>query len=105
MVYVQAFLYKEVLVATSFIFLINLVYFPIAIAAIVREDPGSRRYEMIERWRSSTAVIGTKNMVSYISDEMLKFSILFVTLYQIAAIVGLYYYAVPLFSLVHTKLE
>lgn len=104
MVFAQVFLYDEILVTTSYIFLTNLVYFPIAVACYVREDPGSRRYEMIERWRS-TSYPGTKSITSYMRGEMLKLSIFFVALFQICALVGLYYYADSLFSLIHTDLE
>lgn len=53
MVFVQLFEYEDILVTTCFVFLCNLIYFPITIACLVREDPGSRRYEMIERWAST----------------------------------------------------
>ena len=81
MVFSQVFLYKEILVTTSYIFLINLVYFPIVIAALVREDPGVRRYEMIERWRNSSEPYGTKKIADYMQGEMLKFSVFSVAVY------------------------
>ena len=103
MVFLQVFLYDQILVTASFVFLTNLVYFPIAIVCLVREDPGVRRYEMIERWRSARYP-GTKSITSYMRGELLKFSIFVVTLFQTGAIAGLYYYADSLFSLVHVNL-
>ena len=104
MVGIQLLEYDEILLTTSYIFLINLCYAPIFIACLVREDPGSRRYEMIERWRASSYP-GTKSVTSYMRAELLKFSIFSVTLYQIGALGGLFYYAEQLFSLIHAELE
>jgi|Transcript_11514 magnesium-transporting ATPase (P-type) len=104
LVFLQVFLYDQILVTASYIFLINMIYFPFAIACLVREDPGSRRYEMIERWRSGSYP-GTKSITSYMRAELIKFSILVVAIFQISALAGLYYYADSLFELVHTKLN
>jgi len=76
----QVFLYESILVTVSYVFLINLFYFPLAIACLVREDSSSRFYEMIERWRAQTYP-GTRDVTSYMRAEHLKFSILAVTLF------------------------
>jgi len=80
MVLVQVFLYDKIIVTTSYVFLTNLVYFPIAIAVLVREDPGSRRYEMIERW-ASAKFPGTKSITGYMRAELLKLSIFAIALF------------------------
>ena len=98
-------LYDEIFVTTSYIFLVNLVYFPILISALVREDPGTRRYEMIERWRETSEPSGTKSISKYMRAEMLKFTIFCVCVYQILTVVGLYFYAETLFSMVHSRLD
>ena len=80
MIFIQLCEYEKILVTTSYIFLISLCYSPIFIACLVREDPGSRRYEMIERWRASKYP-GTKSVTAYMRAELLKFSIFSVTLF------------------------
>lgn len=76
----QVFLYETILVTASYIFLINLFYFPLAIACLVREDASRRFYDMVERWRANTYP-GTRTITGYMRAEYLKFSILIVTLY------------------------
>lgn len=100
----QVFWYKTILVTGCFIFLINLIYFPIGIACIVREDAESRYVDMIERWRS-IRYPGTKTITGYMKSEYLKFSIFVNTIYMIGAMYGLYYHANKLFTLVHTDLD
>ena len=102
MVFIQVFMFREMIVTGSYIFLVNLVYFPITIACLVREDPGSRRYEMIERWKS-VKYPGTKSVTSYMRSELLKLSILIVIVYQICALIGLYKYAAKLFTLINIE--
>ena len=80
MVFIQLLEYDEILLTTSYIFLINLCYAPIFIACLVREDPGTRRYEMIERWKASRSP-GTKSVTAYMRAELLKFSIFSVTIF------------------------
>ena len=98
------FLYKTTLVTGAFIFLINLIYFPIGIACIVRENAESRYTDMIGRWRS-VRYPGTKTITGYMRAEYLKFSIFIVTLFQVGAMYGLYYHADKLMTLVHQDLD
>ena len=103
MVLTQVFLYKTILVTGAFIFLINLIYFPIGIACIVRENAESRYADMIERWRS-VRYPGTKTITGYMKGEYLKFSIFIITLYMVGSMYALYYHAEKLFTLVHQDL-
>ena len=73
-------------------FLINLVYFPIAVACMARENSASRYPDMIQRWRSDDFP-GTKSLTRYMRDECIRLSVFAVTLWQIASMGGLYYYA------------
>lgn len=38
----QVFMYDSIMVTASFVFLINLIYFPIAFICLVREDSSDR---------------------------------------------------------------
>jgi len=80
MVLSQVFLYQTIMVTASYVFLINLIYFPIGIVCLVREDSGSRYYDMIDRWRSSHYP-GTKTTGSYMKAESLKFSLFINTIF------------------------
>ena len=116
------------LLSASYVLLTNIVYFPIIIACLVREDPekpaflqtclsflpkqvtclwfedaDQRRQEMMQRWRAD-GYPGTKSITTYMRDELFKSSIFAVSLYQIAVIAGLYYYAEGLFDIKHKKL-
>ena len=104
MVFIQVFLFKEMIVTTSYIFLVNLIYFPVAIACLVREDPGSRRYEMIERWRDLSKPNGSKSIAKYMQGEMLNLNIILVSVYQIMTIVGLFFYTDTVFYVVNTNI-
>ena len=104
MVLTQVFLYDTILVTGCFIFMVNLVYFPMGIACIVRENAQSRWSDMIGRWRSSRFP-GTKGVSGYMKGEYFKTSLLINTLYQLGALGGLYYYAGYLFTLVHVNLD
>lgn len=100
----QVFLYDTILVTGAFIFLINLMYFPIGIACIVRENALSRYEDMVERWRS-IRYPGTKTITGYMKAEYLKFSIFITTLYQVGSMYALYYHSDKLFTLVHQDME
>lgn len=104
MVLTQVFLYKTILVTGCFIFLINLIYFPIGIACIIRENATSRYPDMIERWRS-VRYPGTKTITGYMKAEYVKFSIFINILFQVGSMYTLYYHADKLFTLVHQDLE
>lgn len=103
LVLTQAFMWDTILVTACFIFLINLVYFPLGIACIVRENAQSRYHDMIERWRADYYP-GTKTITAYMRGEYLKLSVFMVTLYQCGCMFGLYYYAHKLLTLVHQDL-
>jgi magnesium-transporting ATPase (P-type) len=104
MVLTQVFLYETILITGVFIFLINLIYFPIGIACIVRENAASRYPDMIERWRS-VRYPGTKTITGYMRSEYIKFSIFIVTLFQVGSLYGLYYHADKLLTLVDARLD
>lgn len=104
MVLCQVFWYDTIMVTGVFVFLINLMYFPLGIACIVRENAESRYADMIERWRS-IRYPGTKTITGYMKSEYLKFSIFINTSYMLGAMYGLYYHADKLFTLVHTDLD
>lgn len=104
MVLTQVFFYDTILVTGAFIFLINLIYFPIGIACIVRENSAGRYPDMIGRWRSMRYP-GTKTITGYMRAEYIKFAIFIVTVFQIGAMYALYYHADKLFTLVHTDLD
>lgn len=104
MVLSQVFLYETIMVTASYVFLINLIYFPIGIVCLVREDSGSRYYDMIDRWRS-THYPGTKTTGSYMKAESLKFSLFINTIFQIGALATLYLQADRIFTLVHQDLD
>ena len=92
MVLAQVFLYNDLLVTGTFVFLVNLVYFPIGISLIIRENATSRHEDMVERWRSVNFP-GAKTITGYMKAEYLKFSIAIVTIFQVGAMAALYYYA------------
>ena len=100
----QVFLYHTILVQALFVYLINLVYLPLGMMCIVREHSPSRLEDMITRWRADEATVGTKSITRYMHDDNLKSSIIVVTLWQLAAMAGLYIKADYLFSLVHMDL-
>ena len=100
----QVFLYHTILVQALFVYLINLVYLPLGLMCIVREHSPSRLEDMITRWRAHEATVGTKSITNYMRDENVKSSIAVVTLWQLAAMAGLYIKADYLFSLVHMDL-
>ena len=104
MVLTQVFFYEEILVTGCFVFLINLIYFPLAIMALVKESNVARHDKMLGRWRS-IRYPGTKTITGYMRSESLKLSMFIVTLYQVGAMGGLYYYAESLFSLIHSDLD
>ena len=87
-----------------FIFLVNLIYFPIAIACLVRENSLSNQPAMMERWRSVNFP-GAKTVSSYMKSEYLKFSIVMVTIYQITVLAGLYFERNRLFGLIHQEIN
>ena len=99
MVLSQVFLYQEILVTACFIFLVNLIYFPCAIACLVRENSASNQPAMMERWRSH-AFPGAKTVSSYMKSEYLKFTVTVVIIYQIAVLAGLYFERNRLFGLI-----
>ena len=104
MVLSQVFFYDTILVTGCFVFLINLVYFPLAIVCYVKESNEGRHDKMLGRWRS-IRYPGTKTITGYMRAESLKLSMFVVTIYQVAAMAGLYYYADSLFSLIDSELE
>jgi magnesium-transporting ATPase (P-type) len=104
MVLSQVFLYDTILVTASYVFLINLMYFPLGIVCLVREDTSGRYYDMIDRWRS-IRFPGTKNITGYMKGEYIKYSLFINTVFQIGALGSLYYYADNIFTLVHQDLD
>ena len=100
----QFYMYDSIMVTASFVFLINLIYFPIAFICLVREDSSDRYRDMIERWRS-IRYPGTKTVSAYLKSENLMFSILVSTVYQIGVLALMYCEAGKLFSLAHEDLE
>ncbi len=71
---------------------------------MVKESNEGRHDKMLGRWRS-IRYPGTKTITGYMRAESLKLSMFIVTLYQIAAMGGLYYYADYFFSLIHSDLD
>lgn len=104
MVLCQVFMYDTILVTGTFIFLINLIYFPLGIQCILRENAETRFADMIERWRS-VRYPGTKTITGYMRQEYLKFSVIIVAAFQIGIMGALYYHADKLFTLVHEDLD
>ena len=104
LVLTQVFLYDTIMVTACFIFLINLIYFPIGIHCIMRENPARRWGEMVHRWRS-VRYPGTMTMSGYMKRENLKYSLFVLVLFQIGALATLYFQADHLFTLVHQELE
>ena len=104
MVLSQVFLYDTIMVTASYVFLINLMYFPIGVVCLVREDTSGRYYDMIDRWRS-VRYPGTKTISGYMKSEYLKYSLFVSTVYQIGALGVLYYYSDKIFTLVHEDLD
>ncbi len=100
----QVYMYDSIMVTASFVFLINLIYFPIAFISLVREDSSDRYKDMIERWRS-IRYPGTKTVSAYMKSEKLMFSILVSTVYQIGALALMYCQAGKLFTLAHEDLD
>lgn len=76
----QVFLYDTILVTASFVFLINLIYFPIGIVCICRENPAVRWNDMVARWRSNRYP-GAKTMSTYMRAENIKFSLFSIILF------------------------
>ena len=104
MVLAQVFWYDTILVTVSFIFLINLIYFPLGIQCILRENAETRFADMIKRWRS-VRYPGTKTITGYMRSEYVKTSVVLVALFQIGAMGALFYHADVLFHLVHEELD
>ena len=100
----QVFLYDTILVTACFVFLINLIYFPIGIVCITRENPAQRWDAMVGRWRS-IRYPGSKTMTGYMKSEFLKFSLFVLIIYQLGALATLYFQAENLFTLVHQELD
>ncbi len=99
MVLSQVFLYDTIMVTASYVFLINLMYFPLGVVCLVREDTSGRYYDMIDRWRSMRYP-GTKTVSGYMKSEYLKYSLLVNTVFQIGALASLYYSANNICTLV-----
>ena len=99
LVFSEAFIYGSIIATVCFIFLTNLLYYPIAIVCMTRENQKKRFNDMVDRWRANKYP-GTRTITQYMRAEYLKASIFFVTIYQIGALGGLYYYCDYLFTLV-----
>ena len=67
MVLSQVFFYDTILVNVIFIFIVNLVYFPLIIAALVRETPYLSNAELAQRW-AAESFPGTKTTQTYMKD-------------------------------------
>lgn len=75
MVLGQVFYYETIFITGMYVFLINLCYFPMAIACLCRESTIDRKDDMIQRWAADTFP-GTKSMTEYMQGERIRFSIL-----------------------------
>ena len=95
----QVFLYDTIFVTAVFIFLINLIYFPLGIVCMTRENSTKRQDAMAERWRS-IRYPGSKTITGYMKTEYMKFTLLVLTIYQIGVLAALYFEADRLFTLV-----
>ena len=104
LVLMQAFLYDTILVTAAFVFLINLIYFPIGVVCITRENAAKRWEDMQHRWKSDHYP-GTRTLTGYMRAEYMKFTILVLALFQLGALATLYYQADHLFTLVHEELD
>lgn len=104
MVLSQVVFYHEILVTGAYIFIINLLYFPMGLACIMRESMIDRKEDMAERWAAPNFP-GTKSMTQYMGGERLRFSILVNIVYQLGAMSVIYYEAPELFGLLHEHIE
>ena len=104
MVLSQAFLYDTILVTAAFVFLINLIYFPLGVVCITRENAARRWEDMQARWKSAHYP-GTRPLTGYMRAEYIKYSIVVLAAYQVGALATLYWEADQLFTLVHEDLD